>query len=59
MLWAELVREYFPNASDDEVEHILWTHTGFPCFWNMPKDGNTPEECCRTQLKELVVAKQG
>ena len=46
--WGDLVREYFPQASDDEVEYILWTHTGYPCFWI-----GTAEDCCRRQLQEL------
>ena len=53
MTWLELVREYFPDATDEEADYILWEKTGFPGFWNIPEDGNTPEECCRKQLKEL------
>ncbi|KKN63761.1 hypothetical protein LCGC14_0498650 [marine sediment metagenome] len=49
----ELVREYFPDSNDDEAGYILWEHTGFPSFWNIPKDGATPEACCRKQLKEF------
>lgn len=60
--WSDLVREYFPNASYDEVETILWEHTGFPAFWSTPADGLTPVECCRKQLQELkdsLAAKTG
>lgn len=32
MTVGEIVREYFPNATVDEVESILWEKTGFPCF---------------------------
>ena len=28
----DVVREYFPNASDDEVDCILWSKTGYPGF---------------------------
>lgn len=51
--YQEVVREYFPEASDGKVELILWKYTGFPEFWNIPKDGATPEECLRKQLKQL------
>lgn len=53
MTFLELVKEYFPDATDDEAGYILWNETGFPSFWNVPKDGNTPEECLRAQLKRL------
>lgn len=58
MIPADVVREYFPNANDDLAEHILWNHTGWPCFWLIPEDGNTPEECMRTQLQQLKDGKQ-
>ena len=50
--YGDLVREYFPNATDEECEFILWERTGFPSFWDIPEDGNTPEECLRKQLQE-------
>lgn len=53
MRWIDLVREYFPDATDAEADSILWGKTGFPEFWNIPEDGNTPEECCRKQLQAL------
>lgn len=48
---SDLVEEYFPNASDEFIEFVLWERTGWPCFWNIPEDGNTPEECLRNQLE--------
>ena len=51
--WIDLVKEYFPNISDDEAAHMLWEQTGFPCFWSIPEDGNTPEACCRKQLQKF------
>lgn len=54
MTWLELAREYFPDASDAELDAILWSETGFPDFWNIPEDGATPEACCRKQLAELA-----
>jgi len=32
--FIEVAREYFPDASDDELGHILWEFTGFPCFFH-------------------------
>lgn len=26
-------RQFGFVLSDDELEHILWEHTGYPCFW--------------------------
>jgi len=47
---GEIVREYLPDAGDDEIEHVVYGHTGYPAFWNIPADGATPEECFRKQL---------
>ena len=52
MTWMELVKEYFPEITDEEAEGLLWERTGFPCFWS-DSDGDTPETCCRKQLQEL------
>ena len=46
----EIAREYLPRLADEELDHVIWEYTGFPSFWNIPKDGNTPEECFRKQL---------
>lgn len=46
----DVVREYFPTATDDQALNILWEYTGYPGFWNIPEDGATPEECMRKQL---------
>ena len=53
MTFGDIVKEYFPNISDEDMEHIIWSETGFPCFWKIPEDGNTPEECFRKQLMDL------
>ena len=45
----EIAREYFPDADDGELEHIIWGRTGFPSFW--PDDERTPEENFRAQLQ--------
>lgn len=51
--WLDIVREVFPEATDDEAGYLLWNETGFPSFWSIPEDGVTPEECCRTQLRRF------
>ena len=51
--WADIVRRYFPTATDDEVHYILWEKTGYPTFWNIGKDGATAAECCATQVKRF------
>ena len=33
MTYLELVKEYFPDASDDEADYILWEFTAFPLVW--------------------------
>ena len=30
MTWVELVKKYFPNASEEEIDFILWEKTCFP-----------------------------
>lgn len=30
MTWLDLVRKYFPDATDEEADYILWEHTAFP-----------------------------
>lgn len=42
---ADIAREYFPEASDSELEGIVWERTGFPCFFE-----GEPESCLREQL---------
>jgi hypothetical protein len=47
---AQIVREYFPDADEDEIDNILWNYTGFPTFF----DGSgTVEEQLREQLQHL------
>jgi hypothetical protein len=29
----DVVREFFPDASDDDCGYLLWNHTGYPSFW--------------------------
>lgn len=46
----EIAKEIFPDKPDDFLEWVIWEQTGFPEFWNIPEDGNTPEECLKKQL---------
>jgi hypothetical protein len=50
----DIVREYFPKISDDEIEYILFNETSYPDFWNIPEDGWTARQCLHTQLKRFV-----
>jgi hypothetical protein len=59
--WQDLVREEakkIPAWATTEIDngfadYIMFEHTGFPSFWNIPEDGKTPEECARTQVKKF------
>lgn len=50
----EIALEIFPEAEGEFLEALIWS-TGFPYFWSIPRDGNTPEECFRKQLQQLKV----
>ena len=47
-LAADIVREYFPDATDQFVDYVLWERTGWPSFWQ----GN-PVECLRGQVLDF------
>lgn len=49
----ELIREYFPDASWEEADSILWEFTGWPGFF----DGD-PETVLREQLGKFWCAQQ-
>jgi hypothetical protein len=51
-----VAHEFGREASVDDSEYILWEHTGYPSFWHIPRDGNTPEECLRTQVRAFFAA---
>lgn len=46
----ELVREFFPDISDDDAGDILWNRTGYPCFWE-----GDPVTHFRKQIAEFKV----
>jgi len=48
-----LAREFFPDLDRTQLYLLLWERTGFPCWWEIPDEGYTPEECLRTQLARV------
>jgi len=50
---GQITREYFPDADSGAIEFIVWGKTGYPAFWNIGVDGNSPEECFRKQLTDF------
>lgn len=54
MTIAEMVRKevakFGVQLSDDQLEHVLWEETGYPCFW--PDATKSPAENLRTQVRE-------
>ena len=49
----DIVREYFPKASDDEARDVLWGCTGWPNFFDT-RDGRSVQEILREQLSEIA-----
>lgn len=41
-------------AINAEIEHVIWSKTGYPCFW--PDASKSPEENFRAQLAEYFSA---
>lgn len=39
---------------EDFAVYVLWNHTGYPCFWNIPEDGESPLECIRTSVRRYA-----
>lgn len=55
MTGIELVRQYFPKATEDQCDYILWEKTGFPSFY---PSGEDPEEYFGRQLEKYRVARE-
>ncbi len=51
---ARVLNEYGLPTEENQVHNILWGETGFPWWWDIPKDGATPEECLRTQVQRYA-----
>tara|TARA_Y100000310_G_C20205048_1_gene588695 strand:+ start:136 stop:489 length:354 start_codon:yes stop_codon:yes gene_type:complete len=49
----DLARRYFPAASDERLDAIIWNCTGYPNWFDFKKDGRTPAECFNTQLNRI------
>jgi len=49
-VWC-LEQEGLADVTEDLAELILWECTGFPCFWQIGIDGDTPIQCLHTQLR--------
>lgn len=47
----ETAKEIFPQFDDQYLEHLIWSHTGYPCFW--PNKNISAEENFRNQLLEV------
>ena len=45
----EIAAEYFPDATEDFLEGIAWGETGYPYWWRIGIDGDTPLDCFRMQ----------
>jgi hypothetical protein len=54
----DIVREYFPKASDDEARDVLWGCTGWPHFFDTG-NGRTVQDALRDQLKEIADRSKG
>ncbi len=54
----ELVKKYFPNASDKEADSVLWCCSGWPCA--IPTDDKTSiQQAIEIQLKEMAEKANG
>ena len=53
---GEVIREEAAKVgvtlTDEEVEHVLWEHTGYPCFWPIDELHPTPADAFRKQVIE-------
>lgn len=47
----DVAREILPGLSDDELDCVLWEHTGFPEWWDF-RPGETNYDVLRRQLVE-------
>lgn len=48
----DIAREVFPAEDDVTLEGLLWSRTGYPCFWSL-KDGQTIAGKLKEQLNEF------
>lgn len=41
-----IAKEYFPGWDEDTLADVIWSETGWPCFWSY----RPIEDCLRLQL---------
>lgn len=44
-------RQFGFEPTDGEIEHIIWSKTGYPCFW--PRSDKTPLQNLQKQLYDF------
>ena len=47
---VDLVKQYFPEADEKEVDFILSAKTGYPSFWHLEEGETTSEQVLERQL---------
>jgi len=50
----EEARKLGKKICDESADFLLWEYTGFPYFWDIPNDGETPEQCLRKQVRKAL-----
>jgi len=50
----EIMAEYGLECDNNQAGCIAWNETGYPEFWSIPKNGQTWEECFRTQIRRYA-----
>ena len=50
----DIVLQYFPDATEDDVDRIIWNETGYPAFWRIGLDGSSPMECFLIQIARVA-----
>lgn len=50
---ADIVREYFPEVDDEDIDFIVWDNTGWPAFWSTPCTDDGPEDCFRHDVARM------
>ncbi len=48
----EAAKEDVVNLSDEEIEHVIWNETSYPCFGTDPDENLTIEANLRTQVRD-------
>lgn len=51
MTALQVAKEYLPGLTDEDLDHVLWTYTGFPEFFVLEPGETTIEPALRRQLR--------